>query len=103
MAYRVIPTDTFEAEFGAVIGYHLDVLRSEAAAKDLASKLDHVSELLAANPELKNISTKPSLKKASLRECYVKSYVLVYRIEGDTVYFEHFFHQSQNFESQLSR
>lgn len=98
MAYELMPTDTYERELGEIIEYHRDALQAESAARDPVGQLDDASSLIAEIPELKAVSTKPVLGMFGLREWYVKNYVLIYRIDGNVVYLEHLFHQSQDFE-----
>ena len=101
MAYKIEITDSFERDLGRAIDYHIDVLHAELAAENLMSKLDETIGLLASNPDIKAVSSKPILKDARLREWLVKNYVLVYSFDGTVVRFERFFHQSQNFEDLL--
>ena len=98
MAYSVIATASFGRELDRIIEYHLTVLDARIALSNLLEKLDNARTILAEFPEIKAISTKPTLNDLQLREWLLGNYVLVYRVDGSTIYFEHIFHQRQDFE-----
>ena len=98
MAYSVIATATFERELDQIIEYYLTVLNARIALSNLLEKLDNARTILAESPEIKAVSTKPMLNGLQLREWLLGNYVLVYCIDGSTIYFEHIFHQRQDFE-----
>ena len=99
MACKVKLTEAFEREYDDILDYHVNELGSPQAARALADALDDARNLLAANPELSAVSAKPALQTLELREWLARSYVIVYRIDDDRLYFEHIFHQSQDFET----
>ena len=98
MAYEVIPTESFEREYDSIIRYHLEVLKAPQAASKLIDELDKAYVKLSDNPLLNAVSRKPVLEEFELREQLVRNYVIVYRVDGDLVYLEHMFHQTQDFE-----
>ena len=98
MAYEVIPTATFEAEYDSIITYHIETLHSPQAAQRFIAALSETRARLADNPMIHAVSRKPLLDELELREALVRSYVLVYRIDSQRVFLEHLFHQSQDFE-----
>ena len=97
MAYSVIPTETFESEYGSILGYIAETLGAPKAAGDLADALDCVRIEISENPFLYAVSRKPAMNGLELRERLMRGYVVVYRVSGDNVYLEHIFHQSQDF------
>ena len=98
MAYEIIYTETFEREYDEILQYLVMRLHTPQAAQALMTALDDTCSLLADNPELKALSSKPMLEELGFREWLVKNYVVVYRAEDDFLYLEHIFHQSQDFE-----
>ena len=101
MAFRVVPTESFESEYSLIVDYIANILAAPKAAGDLISSLDRVRVELSDNPFLHAVSRKARLADLELRERLVRGYVVVYRIAEGTVYLEHIFHQSQDFESAL--
>ena len=98
MAYDVVATRTFEREYDSIIGYHANVLKSPGAARRLMEDVAKVRVSLAENPLLSAVSRKSALEGLKLREKLVRNCVIVYKVDGDCVYLEHIFHQSQDFE-----
>lgn len=101
MGYEVVWTDTYERELLEVIRYHIEVLKSPAAAKALLPEIENAIDLLAVSPGLKAVSSKRPFEALELREWYIKNYVLVYRSDDSRVYIEHLFHQSQDYERMV--
>ena len=101
MRYKVVPTETFELEYRSAIEYIVDVLGAPKAASDMVDELSHVRSELSENPFLYAVSRKPIMENLALRERLVRNYVVVYRVSGDSVFLEHIFHQSQDFEALL--
>ncbi len=101
MGYDVVPTATFASEYERIIGYLVNDLGSKAAARGLVDGLSNVRVSLEDNPLLHAVSRKPRLNDLELREVLVGSYAVVYRIADTTVYLEHIFHQSQDFERHV--
>ena len=98
MAYKVVPTVSFEAEYDKALHYLASKLNTPQAARSLFDALDKARGELQENPFLHAVSRKPLLEELNLREKLARSYVLIYRVDGDTVYLEHLFHQTQDFE-----
>ena len=101
MTCRVIFTQTFETEYDRILAYQIEKLCSPQAAESLIEALDNACSLLAANPELAAVSTKPALESLELREWLVRNYVVVYRLDKNRIYLERIFHQSQDFEALM--
>lgn len=101
MGYKVVPTVSFELNYESILLYLVDILDAPSAASRLSEEIDSMFKCLSVTPEICAISTKPTLELLELREYFVRNYVVLYRIEGDTVYLEHMFHGSQNFEAYV--
>lgn len=99
MAYEIVATATFEDEYDRIVRYHLEVLQTPQGARNLVDAMDAMADRLSGNPKMMAISRKERLLGLELREYPVRNYVVVYRIEGDAVYLEHMFHQTQDFEN----
>lgn len=98
MAYELIATHTFEQEYDGALEYLVETLQSPSSASKLMEAVSKAADLIADNPKLSALSTKPMLGKLQLREWQVSRYIIVYRVEGNRVYFEHFYHELQDFE-----
>ena len=98
MAYEAFFTSTFEREYDKALGYLVEDLKSPASAAKLMADTEKAVALLQENPELASVSSKPALGELALREWLVNKYTIVYRVEGERLYFVHFFHQRQDFE-----
>lgn len=101
MAYRVVPTASFRAELDSVLAYLVEDLASPSAAKKLHKGILKARELLSESPEMKGVSTKVMLGEHDFRELLVRNYMVVYHFDGEAVYLEHLFHQSQDYERLL--
>jgi plasmid stabilization system protein ParE len=98
MAYDVRHTDAFARDLDETLAYLCFRLAAPGAAETLLDLLEYQTELISANPELFAISQKASLAKHEIREAYIKKYVILYKIEGTTVYFVRLFHMTQDYE-----
>ena len=58
--------------------------------------------MIAAFPAIKAVSKKPELRRLGYREYFGENYVIVYRVQEDAVYLLRLFHQSQDYERDLS-
>lgn len=101
MAYEVVFTETFESEYDSILGYHVHHLHAPRAASDLMLSVDRAIDLLTATPQINAISRKGALRNLALREQPVRNYMIVYRIEGNRVVFEHMYHQRQDYARML--
>ncbi|MBQ9069565.1 MAG: type II toxin-antitoxin system RelE/ParE family toxin [Eggerthellaceae bacterium] len=101
MASEVTFTNRFELEYRAILVYLVDLADVPSAAGKLMDSIDNLIDLLSSTPEIKAISKKPALEALGLREYLVRSYVVLYRIEGSTVFLEHIFHSKQNYEAYV--
>ena len=50
MAYRLVRSDSFDADYLGVVGYLIDVLSSRSGAQHLVGEVDRVAALLEKNP-----------------------------------------------------
>ena len=81
-----------------MLEYIVQELKSPQAARTLNNAIKDARKALAENPLMHAVSRKPLLEHLELRERFVRNYVVVYRIEKQTVYLEHIFHQTQDYE-----
>ena len=101
--YTVIRTDDAENDLECYVAYLVREKRNPQAARNLLDDYDETID------SLKNVAgslAEPSSNK--LRERGLKrinflhhAYLLLYRIEDDTVYVTNVFHQKEDFESKL--
>ena len=78
-----------------------DVVDAPASAGRLMTAMDNLIDLLSLTPSIKAVSTKPALERLRLREYPLLAYVVLYRVDGATVFLEHVFHERQNYEAYV--
>ena len=101
--YTVIRTDDAENDLACYVAYLVRQKRNPQAARNL---LDDYDETIDSLENVAGSLAEPSSSK--LRERGLKrinflhhAYLLLHRIEDDTVYVTNVFHQTEDFESKL--
>ena len=98
MGYTVNKSLRFECDYGDILAYLVDDLKSPRSALALINERDRVIDFLETTPFANSVSTKPTLAKNEYREMTVKSYVVVYRVQESIVHLVRMFHQTQRYE-----
>lgn len=98
MAYSVVVTEAFEKDYDDVLAYLVYKLGSPRAAAHLMDEMDASIERIAFNPAINAVSRKPTLSALGYREEFVTSYVMLYRVEGESVVVKRLFHMGQDYE-----
>jgi plasmid stabilization system protein ParE len=103
MAYRVIITDRAEELLDQLVNYILLKFKNEQAAKHLLDDIEQLYDRLEDNPYQFADCRDPFLKSKRYKEAIVKNmdYILIFRIDGDTVYVLGIFHQLENYKNKL--
>lgn len=97
MAYSVYVSKAFEDDLFDIVAY-LESHASGGVVEGVLRAVDKAKAALAVHPFMHAISRKPSLSDRGYRECFVLSYVIVYRVEENKVLFLRLFHQAQLYE-----
>ena len=98
MTYQTIKTAAFEEDLDEALSYLVSVLHTPKAATNLIKEIQHASTTLETMPFIRAVSRRAPLRYHEYREYPVAGYVIVYRVQGKTVYFLRLFHQSQHYE-----
>jgi plasmid stabilization system protein ParE len=98
MAYKAIATRAFERDLNRILSYYSALPN---AADELTVELEKAISVLIEMPELNAPMRFVSDSGRKYRRHLVKRYLVVYRVEGDVVYFARLFHQSQDYERYL--
>lgn len=101
MAYSFVATAAFERDYDEALAYLIYNLNSPQAAKNLLDAMDASIEKISENPLINAVSHKPSLEALGYREEFVMRYVMLYRVEDDSVVAKRLFHMAQDYESYI--
>ena len=99
MVYSVKVTESAERDLDEIVGYIVQELCNPQAAAHLLDEIGIVYLQLARTPECYPSCTHPLLRQ--YRKVTIMGYVLIYRVEGDTVYVERFFSQLEDYAHKL--
>jgi plasmid stabilization system protein ParE len=103
MAYKLITTDKMEDLLDEKIYYLLNVFKSEQAAKHLLNSINEIYNNLELNPHIYRESQDSYLRLLHYHEAKLSNmeYVLIYRIEGNTVYILGIFNSRENYSKKM--
>ncbi|WP_428420526.1 type II toxin-antitoxin system RelE/ParE family toxin [Paraeggerthella hominis] len=96
--FSICVADTFDDDLRDVLSYLMVDCGSPNAAERMVRAVDRAKELLACSPFINAVSSRPRWLGRSYREHYVLKYVIVYRIDGEVVWFLRLFHQARLYE-----
>ena len=99
MAYNVKVTASAEKDLDAIISYIVQELSNPQAAGHLLDEITKMHHVLADNPTIFPACSQPLLQR--YRKVTVMRYVIIYRIDGETVYVERFFSQLEDYVNKL--
>ncbi len=97
MAYKRRILEEAAREYRDIVRYLATVLRSPVAARSFMDEFDHQLNRVCDVPELYGLSRMSELAALGYRAMRVRSYVALYKVEGDVVVVAHVFHQSQDY------
>lgn len=101
MAYKVYESETARKELFRIVDYVEYVLGNPQAAEGIAAAYIGVSKKLERFPDTYPACREPRLRRDGYRKAPVGSYVVIYHRDGNDVYVDHIFHQSQNYASLI--
>jgi plasmid stabilization system protein ParE len=103
MVYKLITTDKMEELLDEKIYYLLNVFKSEQAAKHLLNSIDEIYNNLEINPYIYRESQDFYLRSLHYHEAILSNmeYILIYRIEGKTVYILGIFNSRENYPEKM--
>ena len=99
MAYKVKVTASAEKDLDAIISYIVQELSNPQAANHLLDEITRIYHMLADNPMVFPACSQALLQR--YRKVTVMRYVIIYRIDGGTVYVERFFSQLEDYVNKL--
>lgn len=99
MACNIKVTASAERDLDAIISYTVRGLGNPQAAGHLPDEIAGIYRALADNPLAFPVCSQPLLQK--YRKVSVMRYVVIYRVDGDTVYVERFFSRLEDYVRKL--
>ena len=99
MAYSVKVTASAEKDLDSIIGYIVNELCSRQAAVHLLDEIESTYRVLSETPLCYPACAQPLLR--GYRKITVMRYVILYRVDKDTVFIERFFSQLEDYENKL--
>lgn len=100
MAYNVKVTASAEKDLDAIVSYYImQELSNPQAAGHLLDEITKMYHALADNPMIFPACSQPLLQR--YRKVTVMRYVIIYRIDDETVYVERFFSQLEDYVNKL--
>ena len=99
MAYNIKVTASAEKDLDAIVSYIVQDLSNPQAAGHLLDEITKMYHVLADNPMIFPTCSQPLLQR--YRKVTVMRYVIIYRIDGETVYMERFFSQLEDYVNKL--
>jgi plasmid stabilization system protein ParE len=103
MTYKLVVTNHAEELLDKLVYYLLYQFKSEQAAKHLLDGIISIYDRIETNPFQFPSCQDAYLKRKGYHEALVPdmNYILVFRIEKNTVYVLGVFHQSEKYESKI--
>lgn len=99
MAYNVKVTASAEKDLDAIVSYIVQESSNSQAAGHLLDEITKMYHVLADNPMIFPACSQSLLQR--YRKVTVMRYVIIYRIDGETVYVERFFSQLEDYVNKL--
>ena len=97
MDYRLKIGKSAQIQYDGIVDYLTNKLKSPSAAENFMATFDYQAHLVQAQPYIHCLSHIEELAERNYHAFRVNRYVALYRVEGDTVFIAHIFHQSQNY------
>ena len=103
MGYEVIVTPYAEQDYGEIVHYLGDVLRSRQAVASFVRRLDECLHHLQETPEMYEFSQEPLLRARGYRKFLIGNYVALYLVDtkNQKVWIARIFHGSQDYQKYL--
>ena len=103
MAYRLIVTQSAEADLTSIVAYLVSELYNPDAAANLLDEIEKRYAVLEENPFLYARCTHPLLLPGEYRKVVIGSYLLIYHVEefSGVVYVDRFFNELQDYADKL--
>ena len=103
MGCEVKWTATARTDVEAIVRHISIVLGSPNAASEHIDAFMSVADRISDSPEMRAISTQPSLACRNLRPYFVKNYVILYSYDGNTALIHRVFHAWQDCARLIER
>ena len=101
MAYKVVITPMAEHRLSSYIGYTLNILKNRQGAKAIVEDAKATRSILSNTASMNEYCENEELRKFEYRKIRFQNhrYIMIYRIEGDTVIVDGMFHELQDYEN----
>lgn len=97
--YRVVITNRAQEQLDGYIGYVAETLKNKQAARAIRDDARETkNDLKKVAGSLSDMEELPGYKKIRFNK---HRYVMIYRIEGDTVYADYVFHELQDYLNKI--
>ena len=102
--YDVVMTKKAESQLQEYVDYIVYTLLNDDAAKSVLADARETREALSKVASSLRYCDHPELRKREIRSIFFRKhqYVMLYRIEGTTVFVEAVYHQKQDYENIFS-
>lgn len=97
MAYKLVVLYTAKIEYCSILNYIANILQDKKAVKNFYYEFNRIISLLRNNPNLFSISQFEELSINGYHKANVNNYLILYKIEKQTIYIAHIFHQMQDY------
>ena len=97
MVYKTEILEGAQRELREIVEYLVEVLKNPQAAETFLCELDHQVALIENDPHVYGVSNLPELAARNYHVAFVKNYVMLYTLRGNTIYIAHIFHQRQDY------
>lgn len=97
MAYSVHITAEARADQESIVGYLMNDLGNQKAAKHFIDELEKAISALEETPNAFPFSQEPRLRFLGYQKALLMNYILLFRTEKQSVYIIRIFHQSQDY------
>ena len=97
MTYKYEILREAQVEIDSIIAYLVSLAGDPVVARAFLDEFHKQVALVCSNPTLFGLSRMPELAALGYRTFFVKNYVVIYFVRGDSVYIAHVFHQRQDY------
>jgi addiction module RelE/StbE family toxin len=101
MAYNLKITKSAKKDISRIIYYIINELKSPITAEKLINNIDKKYDNLIENPKIYEKCNNERLCKKGYRKVLIGKYLLIYKIEKDSVIVLRFFHGFQDYIKYL--
>lgn len=103
MGFEIIFTRSANTHIDRILAYIMNKLMNPQAARAVAEDLDHAWDVLESMASSFHYCTDPYLAAKGYRKLALEKhdYVIIYKVEGNTVTVHGVFHMKENYRNKL--